>query len=62
MLLENISREGFYMQGHCVHLAWDDPPSVGGVEHIKQLPLIEAPLNNWSEFSVWTPLIISLEM
>lgn len=46
----------------CSYLLQDDHPSVGGVKHIKQLPLIEAPSNDWSEFSVWTPLIIGLEM
>lgn len=46
MLLENVSRGEFYMQGHRSHLARDDPPSVGGVKHIKQLPLTEAPLND----------------
>lgn len=46
MLLENVSREEFYMLGRRSYLVRDDPPSVGGVKHIKQLPLIEAPLND----------------
>lgn len=30
----------------CSYLLQDDRPSVGGVKHIKQLPLIEAPSND----------------